>query len=309
MIEADDSPDTPMSSAPSAADLLAAAGNKAATLIEALGYIQRFHDKTVVVKLGGSIMDDEAALASLLVDVVFMNYVGMQPIIVHGGGKAINAAMAKAGLTPRWVNGKRYTDSETLRIAEGVLCGEINPFIVKFIRSQGCEAMGLTTLGSDVLFGEQITDDDGSDLGFVGKVVEVNRRLLQLLVQADAIPVISSIAVDRDTGGKLNVNADTAAGAVAAAVKADKFVVVSDTHGIRREMKDPSTRISSVTAEGIKHLVAEGIIGGGMLPKVDACLDALRGGVSKAHIIDGYSPHALLLEIYTAAGVGTEITL
>ncbi len=289
--------------------LLAAAGDKAAALIEALGYIQRFHDKTVVVKVGGSIMDDEPALARLLVDIVFMNYVGMQPVIVHGGGKAINAAMAKAGLTPRWVNGKRYTDAQTLQIAEGVLCGEINPFIVQFIRSQGCEAMSLTSLGSDVLFAEQTLDDDGSDLGLVGKVVDVNTRLLQLLVQADAIPVISTIGVNRQTGQKLNVNADTAAGAVAAALKAHKFVVVSDTHGIRRDMHDPATRISSVTANGVKNLVADGIIGGGMLPKVDACLEALRGGASKTHIVDGLTPHALLLEIYTAAGIGTEITL
>ena len=279
---------------------------KAATLLEALGYIQRFHDKTVVVKVGGSIMDDEEALAKLLTDVVFMNYVGMQPIVVHGGGKAINAAMKTAGLTPRMIDGKRYTDEATLHIAEQVLCGEINPFIVKFIRSQGCEAMGLHSLGSDVLFAEQVADEA---LGLVGEVTDVNRRLLDLLVQADAIPVISTIAMDKSNGHKLNVNADTAAGAVAAAVNAEKLVVVSDTHGIRMDRDDPDTRISSVTADDIQELVDKGIIGSGMLPKVEACLVALRGGVPKTHIIDGRVPHALLLEIYTESGIGTEITL
>ena len=279
---------------------------KATTLLEALGYIQRFHDKTVVVKVGGSIMDDEAALARLLTDVIFMNYVGMQPILVHGGGKAINAAMADAGLQPRMIGGKRYTDERTLAIAEQVLCGQINPFIVGFIRSQGCEAMGLHSLGSDVLFAEPVDDEA---LGFVGEVTDVNVRLIDLLVQADAIPVIATIATDRQTGQKLNVNADTAAGAVAAAVGAEKIVVVSDTHGIRRDKDDPDTRISSVTAAQIQEMIDAGIIGTGMLPKVDACLVALRGGVPKAHIIDGRIPHALLLEIYTESGIGTEITL
>ncbi len=286
-------------------ELLAQAQSKAAVLLEALGYIQRFHDKTVVVKVGGSIMDDEQALAKLLTDVVFMNYVGMQPIIVHGGGKAINAAMNAAGLVPQWIQGQRYTDERTLEIAEQVLCGQINPFIVQFIRSQGCEAMGLHSLGSDVIFAEQ----KDVALGFVGTVVDVNTRLLQLLVQADAIPVISTIGVDRYSGQKLNVNADTAAGGVAAAMKADKLIVVSDTHGIRMDRNDPATRLSSVTAARIDELTREGVIDSGMLPKTDACLHALRGGVTKAHIIDGRMPHALLLEIYTADGVGTEITL
>lgn len=286
-------------------DGLAQARDKAAVLLEALGYIQRFHDKTVVVKVGGSIMDDEDALARLLTDVVFMNYVGMQPVIVHGGGKAINAAMAEAKLEPKWVDGRRYTDEQTLAIAEQVLCGQINPFITKFIRSQGCEAMGLHSLSSDVLFAEQSDER----YGLVGDVTHVNIRLLQLLVQADAIPVISTIGMNRTTGQKLNVNADTAAGAVAAALKADKLVVVSDTHGIRMDKDDPTTRISSATAAEISDLVEKGIISSGMLPKVEACLVALRGSVVKAHIVDGRIPHALLLEIFTQSGVGTEITL
>src|SRR5919106_6840550 len=199
--------------------------NKASGLVEALSYIQRFHDKVIVVKVGGSIMDDEQALTNLLTDIVFMNYVGMQPVLVHGGGKAINDAMEKSGLVPQWVQGRRYTDERTIAIAEQVLCNQINRFIVNFIQSQGCEAMGLHSLSSNVLFAEKtyLQGPDGRriDLGHVGEVKEVNARLLELLVQADSIPCIATIARAR-AGGKLDVNADTAAGAVAAAMKAAK---------------------------------------------------------------------------------------
>src|SRR5437763_10885561 len=241
--------------------------NKAAALVEALSYIQRFHDKVVVVKVGGSIMDDEEALSTLMADVVFMNYVGMQPVVVHGGGKAINDAMEKAGLVPQWVQGRRYTDERTIAIAEHVLCNQINKFIVNFIQSQGCEAMGLHSLSSVVLFAEKtyLQGDGGRriDLGVVGEVKSVNPRLLQLLVQADSIPCIATIARD-NAGGRLNVNADTAAGAVAAAMKADKFVVVSDTHGIRSDPNDPNSLIRSVNLEQINEMVRNGVISSGM---------------------------------------------
>ncbi|MEA2711584.1 MAG: acetylglutamate kinase [Phycisphaerales bacterium] len=286
--------------------------NKAAGLVEALSYIQRFHDKVIVVKVGGSIMDDEQALSNILTDIVFMNYVGMQPILVHGGGKAINEAMKTAGLEPLMVMGRRYTDERTLAIAEHVLCNQINRFIVNFIQSQGCEAMGLHSLSSVVLFAEKtyLKGEDGRriDLGLVGEVKQVNARLLELLVHADSIPCIATIARD-DAGGKLNVNADTAAGAVAAAMKAEKLIVVSDTHGIRSDPKDPESRVSHLTVAEIDAMVKSGVISAGMLPKVEACITALQGGVNKAHIIDGRIPHSLLLEIYTEAGIGTEIVL
>src|SRR3954469_12305576 len=288
------------------------ASNKANALVEALSYIQRFNNKVVVVKVGGSIMDDEQALTNLLTDIVFMNYVGIQPILVHGGGKAINQAMEKAGLTPQMVMGRRYTDERTIAIAEHVLCNQINKFIVNFIQSQGCEAMGLHSLSSVVLFAEKtyLQGEGGRriDLGLVGEVTSVNARLLQLLVQADSIPCIATIA--RDTAGsRLNVNADTAAGAVAASMKAEKLVVVSDTHGIRSDPKDPDSLVRHLTMSQIGEMVQSGAIGSGMLPKVEACITALQGGVNKAHIIDGRIPHALLLEIYTEAGIGTEIVL
>ena len=285
---------------------------KASALVEALSYIQRFHNKIVVVKIGGSIMDDEQTLSTILNDIVFMNYVGMQPILVHGGGKAINQAMEAAGLVPQMVMGRRYTDERTLAIAEHVLCNQVNKFIVNFIQSQGCEAMGLHSLSSVVLFAEKtfLQQPDGRriDLGYVGDVKEVNARLLQLLVQADSIPCIATIGRDA-AGGKLNINADTAAGAVAAAMKAEKLVVVSDTHGIRRDVNDPQSRISNLTVTQVDEMVKDGQITTGMLPKVEACVTALRSGVSKAHIIDGRIPHALLLEIYTESGIGTEIVL
>jgi acetylglutamate kinase len=286
--------------------------SKAAGLVEALSYIQRFHEKTVVVKIGGSIMDDEQALSNILTDIVFMNYVGMQPVLVHGGGKAINAAMETAGLQPQWVQGRRYTDDRTIAIAEHVLCNQINRFIVSFVQAQGCEAMGLHSLSSVVLFAEKtyLQGEDGRriDLGLVGEVKSVNARLLQLLVQADSIPVIATIARD-PAGGRLNVNADTAAGAVAAAMKAEKLVVVSDTHGIRADVKDPESLVRHLNVERIEAMVRSGAISAGMLPKVEACITALKAGVTKTHIIDGRIPHALLLEIYTDAGVGTEIVL
>src|SRR5436305_11377918 len=253
--------------------------DKASALVEALPYIQRFHNKTIVVKVGGSIMDDENSLSDILNDIVFMNYVGMQPILVHGGGKAINQAMEKAGLTPQWVQGRRYTDERTLALAEQVLCNQINKFIVNFIQSQGCEAMGLHSLSSQVLFAEKtyLQGEEGRriDLGRVGEVKSVNARLLQLLVQADSIPCIASIA--RDTaGGSLNINADTAAGAVAAAMKAEKLVIVSDTHGIRLDPKDPNSLAPTLTVAQIQEMTQSGAISAGMLPEVEACVVALN---------------------------------
>src|SRR5438270_3145219 len=235
---------------------------KASGLVEALSYIQRFHNKVIVVKVGGSIMDDEQALSTILTDIVFMNYVGMQPVLVHGGGKAISHAMEQAGLQPQMVMGRRYTDERTLAIAEHVLCNQINKFIVDFIQGQGCEAMGLHSLSSVVLFAEKtfLNSPDGRriDLGLVGEIKSVNARLLQLLVQADSIPCIATIA--RDTAGRgLNVNADTAAGAVAAAMKAEKLVVVSDTHGIRSDPQDPDTRVPSLTVSQVDEMVKSGV--------------------------------------------------
>ena len=282
---------------------------KAQTLIEALEYIQRFRGKTVVVKMGGSIMDDERALADMLTDVVFMSTVGMRPVVVHGGGKAISNAMEQRGLEVQFVQGRRYTDQRTLTVVEHVLCSEVNRSLVGVIESLGSNAMGLHTLGSCVLFGEKLFLEDGGrrvDLGFVGRVTSVNAKFIEVLCLADTVPVISPLARDK-TGAKLNCNADTAAGEIAAALTAEKLVLVSDTHGIRRDPDDAESLIGQIGEAEIHELIGRGAIGGGMLPKVEACLRALDAGVARTHIIDGRFAHSLLLEIFSDRGVGTLI--
>ena len=283
---------------------------KAKVLIEAMGYIQRFTGKTVVIKLGGAALNDAKAFSDLITDVVFMNTVGIHVVIVHGGGKAINNALEQAGLTVQFIKGQRYTDQRTLTVVEHVLCNEINRQIVSQIERLGSEAMGLHTLASCVLFGEKMfLEEDGKkiDLGMVGKITEVNAKLISLLCRSGTIPVIAPLARDK-AGGKLNCNADSAAGEVAAALKADKFVVVSDVHGIRAVENDPNSRISQASQADIHRMIADGTITGGMLPKVQACLRALEGGVKRTHIIDGRFAHSLLLEIFTDEGIGTLIT-
>ncbi len=283
---------------------------KAGALIEAMEYIRSFRGKIVVVKLGGSVLDDISLRKKLLTDIAFMSTVGMRPIIVHGGGKAITKAMAEAGLEPVWVQGRRYTDQRTLAIAEHTLVNTINTPICETLTELGCRPMGLHSLSSCVLFAEplRLTSDDGRklDLGLVGKVVDVNADLLKTLCADGTIPVIASVAKDR-AGGKLNINADSAAGKVVAAVVAEKLVVVSDTHGILADLQDPESTISTANEKQVKDMINSGIIAGAMLPKVDACLTALDAGVKKAHIIDGRIQHSLLLEIYTDKGIGTQI--
>ena len=216
---------------------------KAKVLIEAMEYIQRFAGKTMVIKLGGAALDDAKAFSDLITDVVFMNTVGIHVVIVHGGGKAINNALEQVGLTVQFIKGQRYTDQRTLTVVEHVLCNEINQQIVSEIERLGAEAMGLNTLATCVLFGEKMfLEEDGKkiDLGMVGKITEVNVKLISLLCRSGTIPVIAPLARDK-AGGKLNCNADSAAGEVAAALKADKFVVVSDVHGIRAVADDPNS--------------------------------------------------------------------
>ncbi len=283
---------------------------KAKALVDAMEYIRQFRGKIVVVKLGGSVIDEPEYQKKLLADVVFMATVGIRPVLVHGGGKAITKAMNESGLEPQWVNGRRYTDERTMAIVEHVLIHDINASICETIKQLGCEAMGLHSLSSCVLFAEplRMSDSQGRkiDLGLVGEVKTVNSQLLKNLCASETIPVIAPVAIDRG-GGKLNVNADSAAGKVAAAVEAEKFVSVSDTNGILKDVNDPDSNISSATEAEIKQMIESGIINSGMLPKVEACLIALDGGVKKAHIIDGRILHSLLLEIYTEEGVGTQI--
>lgn len=286
---------------------------KADVLIEAMGWIREFRDRVTVIKLGGSVLEDRDAMCRLLVDIVFMETVGMRPIVVHGGGAAISRAMAEAGIEPRFVQGRRYTDDATLAIVQKVLAGEINETIAARIEEFGGRAMPLNFMGetdNNVLFGErlQIPGEDGQpvDLGHVGHVTRVDRDTIDNLCYAGQVPVIPSMCVD-DAGGRLNVNADTAAMAVAQAVGAEKLVFLSDVNGVRRDKDDPDSLIHTLRAGEARRLIEDGTIEAGMIPKVEACLATLQKGVRKIHIIDGRLRHSLILEVYTNQGVGTEI--
>ena len=290
---------------------------KAAALVEAHQYIKRFENKLIVVKVGGSIMDDADALKLLIGDVCFMDAVGMRPVIVHGGGKSITEAMQKAGLEAQFVQGRRYTDERTLAIAEHVLVNEVNKTIVDTINNLDHCGIGLHTLASNVVFGKRLfltaQGQNGEparriDIGFVGEVTQVNGALIRALAEAEYIPVIAPIARDL-AGEKLNINADSVAGHVAAALRAEKLILVSDTHGIRTEKDNAESYAKSLTKEQIDGLMQKRVIDGGMLPKVEAAITALEAGVSKVHIIDGRIPHSVLLEVYTNEGIGTEIML
>lgn len=283
---------------------------KADTLIEALGWIRKFRDTTTVIKLGGSILEHPDALRHLLLDIVFMTTLGMRVIVVHGGGKAISRAMDVAGISPKFVQGRRYTDAATLEIVEKVLATELNHQLVANIEEFGGRAMSLNFLSTNVLFGEPLTlhDDKGRpiDLGRVGEVTEVDRLTIDNLSYAGQVPVIPSMAMGND-GEKLNINADTAATAVAAAVHAEKLVILSDIPGVLKDMESPESLIHSLTASKAREFIRSGTIAGGMIPKIEGCLRTLDQGVKKIHIIDGRLRHSLLLEIYTTSGVGTEL--
>ncbi len=285
--------------------------DKATALVEAHEYVRRFRGKAIVVKVGGSIMDNPDDLRGVVSDICFMSAVGMRPVIVHGGGKGITEAMKQAGLEAQFVQGRRYTDERTLAIAEHVLVNTINKQISDDIQTLGHKPMPLHSLASCAVFGKRLflEGDEGRriDIGFVGEVEWVNADLLGAVTEAGYIPVIAPIARDA-SGGKLNVNADSVAGHVAAAVKAEKLVLISDTHGIRQS-DDPDDLASHLTKQKIEDLIASGVIQAGMLPKVEASFTALAGGVSKAHIVDGRIKHSPLLEVYTAKGIGTEIVL
>jgi acetylglutamate kinase len=291
--------------------LLQAAIEKANVLIEALGWIRQFRDKVVVIKLGGSIMQDESALRHVLVDIVFMETVGMRPVVVHGGGTAISRAMSAAGIEARFVQGRRYTDSRTLEIVERVLAGEVNQRVADQIEEYGGRAMNLNFNTTNVLFGEplRLRDDQGEplDLGYVGQVTRIDRQVIENLCYAGQVPVIPSMCWDPENHQKLNVNADTAAEAVAEGLGAEKLVFLSDVNGVRRNKDDATTLIDSLTSTQARELIKDGVIDTGMIPKVEACLKIIERGVGKVHIIDGRLRHSLLLEIYTNTGVGTQI--
>lgn len=286
---------------------------KADILIEAMSWIRKFRDRLVVIKLGGSALEDEQTVLNLLSDVIFLETVGMHPVLVHGGGKSINQAMQRARIEPRWVQGRRYTDEETLEIVSQVLAGDISSDLVHKIQTLGGVARSVSFLNkNNVLIGKKLTltDENGGevDLGRVGEVTEVDRMLIEDYCREGVIPVVPSIALDSE-GAKLNINADTAAAAVARQLHAEKLVFLSDVPGICRDRKDPATLISHLNAKECVRLIEEGVIDSGMVPKVEAAIEGLRAGVKKVHLLDGRMPHSILLEFYSNRGIGTEIVL
>ncbi len=284
---------------------------KASVLIEAMPYLQRFRGETFLIKFGGSAMDDPALVEMLLRDVVFLELAGINPVVVHGGGKAISQAMAEAGLTARFVGGLRVTDEQTIAIVEHTLHEVINHELVDTINRFGGRALGLP--GKSVFIGHRnppVKGEDGQavDLGFVGAVHGFNIGEVLAAIHREQVPVISPLASEEHTGAALNVNADIAAASLAGKLRAAKFVYISDVRGVMLNPADPDSLIPSLTAAAAEELINQRIITGGMIPKVRSALQALRDGVQKVHLIDGRIPHSLLLEIFTDQGIGTEIS-
>ncbi len=278
--------------------------SKAEVLIEALPYIQRFNKKVIVVKYGGSAMVDEALKKRVIQDVTLLKLVGFKPIIVHGGGKDISRMVERVGMTPQFVNGLRVTDAETMEIAEMVL-NKVNKGLVQMVESLGVRAIGISGKDGGLLHVNK-KYSEGKDIGFVGEVKKVNTEILWDLLEKDFLPVICTIGLD-DVFNSYNINADDAACAIAQAMEAEKLAFLTDIEGVYKNPKDPDTLISELTVTEAKELITDGYIGGGMLPKLQNCIDAIESGVSRVHILDGRIPHCLLLEIFTNKGIGTAI--
>ncbi len=275
---------------------------KAEILLEALPYLRRFFGKTIVIKYGGHAMANDELKESFAQDVVLLKYVGMNPVIVHGGGPQINSMLETMGVQSRFVRGMRVTDEQTMRVVEMVLVGSTNKEIVGLMNRHGGRAVGLSGKDGELLVAKKMLVDD-QDIGLVGEVVGVNPRIIETLDGSDFIPVIAPVGVGLD-GATYNINADLVAGKVAQALRAEKLILLTDVAGIKD--KDGNL-ISTMASEEATSLIASGVINAGMIPKVECCIDALGGGVAKTHIIDGRVKHAVLLEIFTTEGVGTEV--
>ena len=279
--------------------------NKANILIEALPYIQRLWGKTIVIKYGGNAMVNEDLTRKILEDVTLLKYVGINPILVHGGGPEINAMLSRVGVKSEFHNGLRITDDATMEIVQMVLAGKLNKNIAAQIGTLGGKAIGLCGKDAGLI---QVTKKpplaDGVDLGHVGDIIKVNTKLLNTLCADEYIPVISTVGVDA-AGESYNINADTAAAAIATALKAEKLIFLTDIDGVRRVPDDPTTLFPILTIEQARALIADGTISGGMIPKVNSCVDAIEKGVRRVHILNGTIPHPIILEIFTDRGIGT----
>lgn len=279
--------------------------NKANVLIEALPYIQRFNRKIIVVKYGGSAMVDDELKKSVIEDVTLLKLCGFKPIIVHGGGKEISKWVEKSGMEPKFINGLRVTDEATMEIAEMVL-GRVGKSLVTLVQELGIKAVSISGKDGAPLLKCEKKLSDGEDIGYVGEVTEVNPGILYDLLEKDYLPIVCPIGLD-DNFNSYNINADDAACAIARAVNAEKLAFLTDIEGVYKDPKDPSTLISELGVSEARELIGDGFIGGGMLPKLNNCIDAIENGVSRVHILDGRIPHCLLLEIFTHKGIGTAI--
>jgi acetylglutamate kinase len=277
----------------------------AAVLIEALPYLKQFYGKTIVVKYGGNAMIDETLKAQVMQDIALLHYVGIRPILVHGGGPEISALMKQMGHEPTFIGGLRVTDEATMEIVEMVLAGKTNKGIVSLLNKQGAKAVGLSGKDANLIVAYKMDSEKG-DLGYVGEIAKVNPELLTLLGEQGYVPVISSVAIGPD-GESYNVNADHVAGHIAAAVGASKLVMLTDVEGLYANYSDKASLISEMDVAQAEQMIESGAAERGMIPKLEACVTAVEGGVPRAHLIDGRLPHALLIEIFTNAGIGTMI--
>lgn len=279
------------------------AATRVRVLSEALPYIQQFSGRTVVIKYGGAAMKDSSLKDKVIRDIVFLSCVGVRPVVVHGGGPEINSWLDKLGIEPQFKDGLRVTDAPTMDVVEMVLVGRVNKEIVSLINQAGGLAVGLCGKDGHLITARPV---DQGKIGFVGEVNNIDARLVESLVKSGYIPVISSVATD-ESGQAYNINADTVAGEIAAALGAEKLILLTDTPGILRDYKDPSTLLTRLNIQQARELIAQGIVAGGMIPKVNCCVRSLAQGVRAAHILDGRLPHALLLEIFTDEGIGSMI--
>ena len=280
--------------------------DRAQVLVEALPYIQRYYGKTVVIKYGGNAMISEELKKAVISDIILLRLVGVHVVVVHGGGPEINELLKKTGKESKFVNGLRYTDEETMEAVQMVLCGKVNKNLVATLNRAGGQAVGLCGLDGGMLKGVR-RQEDGGDYGLVGDITEVNPKVIQDAFQDGFIPVISTVAQGTDAETSYNVNADTAAAKIAIAVGAEKLILLTDVRGLLRDKNDESTLISQVRLSEVPELVGQGIISGGMIPKVECCVDAVQNGVHRTHILDGRIPHSILIEVLSHAGIGTMI--
>lgn len=280
---------------------------RAQTLVEALPYIQQYNGKVIVIKYGGNAMISPELFDAVMEDIILLHLVGIRVVLVHGGGPEINDMLKKIGKEPKFVKGLRYTDEETMNIVQGVLCGKVNKDLVATIIRKGGRAIGLCGIDGCLIEAKRMRRDDGEDYGLVGDITVINPSIVEKAMEDNRIPVVATVAIGIDAETSYNVNADTAASKLAVALGAEKLIILTDTRGVLRDPKDDSTLIKVIRCKEIPGLQGEGVISGGMIPKIECCADAIDGGVRRAHILDGRIPHSILIEMLTDEGAGTMI--